>query len=399
MKQKLLLLVMGLFVAVGTIKADDVYFSSDRVDVMQGRTAEVTMFYNSWGDKGYKGAQVEFMLPDGFEVTKCELGPEVMANNPEMSLEFNTRRSRDNHTVFLLSQVALTDMPMGEGIELFSFTIVAPWGCELGEYQVETLKLELASSDGKNLFEPKEIVFNVVPYSMTILDDTNINLPESSESPEDVLVRRNVKSNVWSTLCLPFEMSREQLEEIFGESMKLAEFVGTEINEDFLQVNFEETDELEANHPYLIKSENEMSEFTVKDVMVSPDEDDAYNGVQESNGVFRGTLKADSYTSEKNLPLVYIKDNKFYYNMASITMNAFRGYFEFEDFEPSQLANALIAVDNEPTTIDGLIINGHEMVSGDVYNVFGTYMGRAENVMDGLPHGVYVINNKKVVIK
>ena len=420
MKQKLLLLAMGLFAAMGTIKADNVYFTVDKVDVMQGKSAKVTMCYNADGQTEYKGAQVEFIMPDGLTVTSAELGAAVKANNPAMTLEFNPKRESDDHAVFLAFQIALTPMPMGEGVELMSFTVQADEDCPLGEYPVETLKIEFAS-DNKATFGPETIIFNVIPYAARVLADTDENVPVASEAPEDVIVQRTIKGDTWSTICLPFSLTADQLKEIFGETVQLANFTSTEFVGDALQVNFERTDineGLEANHPYCIYSENQLSEFTVTDVMVSPDEeaaridvDNGKSGRQRVDyGAFIGTLKAGQYTpDEEGLCVLYLKDNMFYYNETSIQMNAYRGFFEFYDFDPSlenyygtdgtdkAVNNVIFAIDGEATAIEG--INFSTRATGEVYNLNGMYMGRAEDVMNSLPRGIYVINNKKVVVK
>lgn len=421
MKQKLLLLAMGLFAAMGTIKADNVYFTVDKVDVMQGKSAKVTMCYNADGQTEYKGAQVEFIMPDGLTITSAELGAAVAANNPEMTLQFNPKRESDDHAVFLAFQIALTPMPMGEGVELMSFTVQADEDCPLGEYPVETLKIEFAS-DNKATFGPETIIFNVIPYAARILADTDTDVPVASEAPEDVIVKRTIKEDTWSTICLPFNMTKDQLIEVFGENVFLADFKSTELmeNETVLKVNFERTnleEGLEANRPYCLYSGNALSEFQVNDVMVSPDEEAAHIYVDNGKsgrqrvdyGIFHGTLKKGDYTPEEEGNCVlYLKDNMFYYNPESIWMNAFRAYFEFYDFTPElegyygshqdqQVKNAIFTIDGEETAIEGLNIN--TKVTGDVYSVNGMYMGRAEDVMKSLPRGIYVINNKKVVVK
>jgi hypothetical protein len=406
MKQKLLLLAMGLFAAMGTIKADNVYFTVDKVDVMQGKSAKVTMCYNADGSKEYKGFQVEFNLPDGLHVTGAELGAEVAANNPAMTLEFSDRRPSDQKSVLLGFQIALTAMPMGDGIELCSFFVSADEDCALGEYPVETTKIEFAA-DEKATFGPETMIYNVIPYAARILEDTDSDVPVASGAPEDVIVKRAIKAGVWSTICLPFELSPDQLKDIFGQGVKLAEFVSTEADDadKILTVNFASTEDgLEANHPYVIKSENELSEFAVTDATVVPNEEDAYLYVDNGKtgrqrvdyGAFIGTLKAGEFSSEDG-PVLYLKDNKFFYNEVSIQMNAFRGYFVFYDFDPAAGANVCFAIDGETTAIEGVNINAR--LNGDVYNVNGMYMGRAEEVMSTLPRGIYVINNKKVVVK
>ena len=309
---------------------------------------------------------------------------------------------------------------MGEGVELMSFTVQADEDCPLGEYPVETLKIEFAS-ENKATFGPETIIFNVIPYAARVLADTETDVPVASQAPEDVIVQRTIKGDTWSTICLPFSLTADQLKEIFGETVQLADFTSTEFVDDALQVNFTRTDineGLEANHPYCIYSENQLSEFTVTDVMVSPDEEaariDVNNGKSGRQrvdyGVFFGTLKAGQYTpDEEGLCVLYLKDNMFYYNETSIQMNAYRGFFEFYDFDPSlenyygtdgtdkAVNNVIFAIDGEATAIEG--INFSTRATGEVYNLNGMYMGRAEDVMNSLPRGIYVINNKKVVVK
>jgi hypothetical protein len=409
MKQKLLLLAMGLF-AMGNAMADDVYFTVEKVDVMQGKSAKVTVNYDADGTKEYKGFQVEWNKVEGLEVVEATLGAAVAANNPAMTLEFNDFRESDSKTVFLGFQVALTPMPVGEGIELFSFVIKADEATELGEYLISTTKIEFAS-DEKATFGPKEFTVNVIPYAQRILADTDTELPTASEAPEDVLVQRTVKAGIWSTICLPFEMNEEQLKAAFGEDVKLAEFVSTEWStekENVLIVNFESVEELllEANHPYVIKSANELTEFSVNDVTVQADEEEATiyvdNGLKGKNkvdyGAIHGTLKAGAVEPEYMDALLYLSNNKFYYN-TSVNLNAYRAYFELDDFDSSAAANSDVsfAIDGEATAIEG--VNIKQIATGDVYNVNGMYMGRAEDVMNSLPRGIYVINNKKVVVK
>ncbi len=410
MKQKLLLLAMGLFAFTGSMMADDVYYTVESVDVMQGKTAKVTMYYDADGTKEYKGFQVEFNLPDGLHATAVELSEAIKANNPAMTLEFNDRRPSDQKSVFLGFQIALTPMPMGDQVELFSYYVTADETCELGSYPVATTKIEFAS-DVKAEFGPKTITYNVIPYAVRELADTDENLPASSEAPEDVLVKRTVKADVWSTICLPFSMTAEQVNEVFGEASVLADFTSTEVSDDekTITVYFTTVDDkiLEPNHPYVIKSANEMEEFKVEDAFVQADETEATLYPQGGTprkpvyyGAFHGTLKQCQAISEDEVsPIVYLQGNKFWFSNEPFTMKAFRGYFELYDFVASESSNINFVIDGEATSIEGININGKEIANGDVYSVNGMYMGRAENVMNTLPRGMYIINNKKVVVK
>lgn len=401
MKHRLLLLVIGLFVLAGNkAVADDVYFTVDKVDVMQGKSAKVTMYYDADGSVDYKGFQIEFQLPDGLHITYAALGPEVAAHNPEMSINFNDRRPSDGKSIIMGFQIAITPMPVGEGVELCSFFISADKDCELGEYTVETTKIDFAS-DNKVSFGPEFITYNVIPYAKRLLLDTDTDLPVSSYESEDVIVKRTIKADTWSTLTLPFDLSEDQVANIFGNNVKVAEFKGYSINEKQQYViKFETVDALsyglDNNTPYLIKTDKGMDEFSVDEVMVDADEDDAITECGRNSSMI-GTLRAGIKIPANCL---FLRDNNFLVSKGDTKINAFRAYLKIDEYEYKTAgANISFMVDGEETSIEGIFINGNEVVSGDVYNVNGTSMGRAEVVMNTLPKGVYIVNNKKVVVK
>ena len=400
MKHRLLLLLIGLFVIAGNkAVADDVYFTVDEVDVMQGKSAKVTMYYDADGSKEYKGFQIEFVLPDGLHLTDAVLGPEIIANNPEMTIRFIDRRESDKISVIKASQIALTPMPMGEGIELCSFFITADDDCEIGEYTVPTWKIELAA-ENKVAFGPQMITYNVIPYSRRLLLDTATDLPVSSSAPEDVIVKRTIKADTWSTLTLPFDLSDDQVADIFGNNVKVAEYQGYSINEKQQYVmKFETVDALsqglDNNTPYLIKTDKSLDEFSVDEVMVDADEDNAIVERDNKSSVI-GTLRAGKIPAN----CLFLRDNNFFVSKGDSKINAFRAYFKIDGYEYKTTdSNISFMIDGEETSIEGIIVNGNEIVSGDVYSVNGTFMGRAENVMNDLPKGVYIVNNKKVVVK
>ena len=393
------MLLIGLFVIAGNkAVADNVYFSVDQVDVMQGKSALVTMYYDADGSKEYKGFQIEFVLPDGLHLTNAVLGPEIAANNLEMNIRFTDRRS-DVYSVILGSQLALTPMPTGEGIELCSFSISADQDCELGEYPVTTTKIEFAA-ENRVEFGPVTITYNVIPYSRRLLLDTDTNLPVSSSEPEDVIVKRTIKADTWSTLTLPFDLSDDQVDNIFGNNVKVAEYQGYSIDEKQQYVmKFETVDALsyglDNNTPYLIKTDKSLDEFPVDEVVIDADEDKA-TVVRDNNSSVIGTLRAGKIPAN----CLFLRDNNFFVSKGDTKINAFRAYFKIDGYEYKAAdTNISFMIDGEETSIEGVIVNGNEIVSGNVYNVNGTSMGRAENVMNDLPKGVYIVNKKKVVVK
>jgi hypothetical protein len=422
MKKKLLFFAMCLFAFTGNVMAQtvagkgDLYYNVDKTDIMPGKTARVTFYYDQADDQDFRGFQVEFILPEGMKVLadSWKMGPEVAANNPEMDLKFSERYDNGEDaqptSVFMGVQIATTTMPFGEGIECFSFKVMCDEDVAEGEYPVETVHCELADMKTGQSYhvDPKTMIYNVIPYGPRILLDTDPEVPEPSDVAETVIVKRTVKADVWSTLTLPFELTGDQFKEIFGANAKVAEFINFEKNDaDQYVVNFEEYDAedgIAANYPVLIKSENALDEIVINEkIMVEPDDEAAF--AEYTNGktgarkqvyaTMYGTLKGNTEVPENYF---LIRDNKFYVSTGNSTINAFRAYFEIVGYAyGAGGSNISFMVNDEATSIDG--INGNEIVTGDVYSVNGTYMGKAENVMSKLPRGIYIVNNKKVVVK
>jgi hypothetical protein len=433
MKKKLLFFAMCLFAFTGNVMAQndpaaydpaegDIYYTVESVDVMPSKTVAITFYYNAGATQIFRGFQVEFILPDGFRRGEIDgevgkLGAELAAHNPEMSLKTSERYDdgEDNPPTccYMGFQMATTDMPTGEGIELFTFYVACDENVAVGEYPFTTTHCELADMKTGQSWHctPRTMTLNVIPYAARILADDATELPEASEAPEDVIVKRTVKKGVWSTLTVPFDIPADALTEVFGEDVKVAMAKTlTENDNEQIVLTFESLGEgegIDKNVPYLIKVGEAMEEFKVKDVMVDPDEENAY--VEIDNGktgrnrkVFAemvGTLVAETVVPNNNL---FLRDNKFFVSTGSSKLNAFRAFFDLSKYDyeyGASGANISFMVDGETTGIEGLIINGKEVVTGDVYSVNGTYMGKAENVMNKLPRGIYIVNNKKVVVK
>ena len=409
----------------------DIYFKVDKTEVMQSKIAEITMCYDATSDAVFKGFQVEFMLPEGFKMAYKNgvpgvIGAALKEHNPKLNLETNERDDGNERptNVYLGVQIDLEQFPVGEGIDLFTFYVECGADVEPGDYSFSTSHCELANMDTGQSYHcgTKTHTLSVVPYFARVLADTETTVPAPSAKDadgktilEDVIIKRTVKKDVWSTLTLPFALPKADLTSIFGEGVKVADFSDFDYNDyDQYVVNFKEVDMtaenfmgLAANHPYLIKSENALTEFKVADVAVNADEAAAVvefdNGRPKTNSRYElfasmiGTLKGNVIVPEN---CFLLRDNKFYVSTGSSTINAFRAYFNILEYEyGAGGANITFMIDGEATDIEGININGKEIVTGDVYSVNGTYMGKAENVMNKLPRGIYIINNKKVVVK
>jgi len=221
-------------------------------------------------------------------------------------------------------------------------------------------------------------------------------------------VNRTINANEWSTLCLPFAMTADQLKDAFGTDVKLAKFTGYVKENDNadnivgIHVNFESMDVaqgLKANYPCLIRTSLDITDFTLE-TSIQPNQDKAnvvYDNGKEGihkqiYGIFYGTLKAGDMVPQNGL---FLNGNKFYYSTGNTAIKAFRGYFEFvhvlTSVEDANNVKVDFNIDGNTTLINGLSTSQD---GSAVYTIDGKHMG---SDMERLHRGIYIQNGKKVV--
>ena len=236
----------------------------------------------------------------------------------------------------------------------------------------------------------------------TVLDETSTSAPASATGV-DVRVLRTIKANEWSTICLPFAMTAEQVKAAFGDDVELGDFTGTDSEFDNadnvvgIKANFSNVTAIDANHPYIIKVSAPVSEFTLDGVDIVAEEDDAYiefdNGKTGSRRVvfsgFYGTYHAGTKLDKFTL---FLNDNKFWYSTGSTQMKAFRAYFDFLDklteVEDAYSSRIVFSFNNESSGIS--VIANSKSVNSKYYDLQGRSVAKPGK-------GLYIKNGKKVI--
>ncbi len=237
-----------------------------------------------------------------------------------------------------------------------------------------------------------------------LFDETSTVSPVDDVEGEGVgvFVRRTIKADEWSTLVLPFDITEEQVKAAFGEDVLLADFTGCIAEEDgsevSIQVNFQSTKAITANQPCLIKVSKDMTDFTLDDIDITPNETPVktIKGDDEKQSSFIGTYVAQTDVPEN---CYFISGNKFYRSIGTTKTKAFRAYFDFSDvlaeFGSAQ-ANIRFMVDAEATEIGS--IAAENVNNSGVYTLQGAALGNVKDVKS-LPKGIYIVNGKKVIVK
>lgn len=278
----------------------------------------------------------------------------------------------------------------------------------LGSYEVTLKNLWFGYGTSSKDYLEDDVTFyvNVVERHTIVLDETSTTAPEAATGV-NVLVKRTIKANVWSTICLPFAMTAAQVEKAFGtleEDVFLADFTGVSVDDDDnICVNFtDEVSAIEANHPYLIKVNDAVSEFTVENVNINPEEEPSVNknklkvGAITAYNSFVGTYVANTVVPNECL---FLNNNKFYYSTGSTQMKGYRGYFAFyivlPEVEEELEAKIRLVFDGWSTNINELSTSNVQ--KGTIYNMNGQLIGMDIDI-NNLPKGVYMIDGKKVAI-
>jgi len=173
----------------------------------------------------------------------------------------------------------------------------------------------------------------------------------------DVTVKRTIyKDGCYNTICLPFDLTNEQIVEAFGEYTALKQFVsatvqGEESNRS-LVIELEEVTTIAAGKPYLISfaKGEDLPQVTFKDVTVTVTEPET---VGEGDVTFNGILTPVILQYENHNLLFVGGNNKLYWplNDGKFT-RGFRAYFEVST-SSSVIARGMKAVFGEKTTPTG----------------------------------------------
>ncbi len=393
---------------------DVVYAKS--ITVMQG-TEEVNLPIWSKTHAGFVGVSFYVEVPKGATIKYTgSLSDDSYDHTQTINLASWTGNQKDDGYMVigaLASTEHGTDNQLGfyAGDHELGTIVIDVSALKVGTYSIKIKNIEMSKFlDGA---PNVSITEDEIVSKLTIID--RITLKETSEvAPEpmtgvDVRVERTIKEDEWSTICLPFAMDNAQVKAAFGNDVQMAEFTGCEVDDAVtnIVVNFAsiETPAIEANHPYLIKVTEAVSEFEVDDVNIAPDAENA-RVIRDKKGrysnEFIGTYVANTILGEEDYPVLYLTGNNFRYSKGNVKMKAFRGYFDLGDlydYLQNTESGAKIGfnVDDEVTAIEG--INTNQRVVEGVYDLQGRKVMVKDGDINNLQRGLYIINGKKVAIK
>lgn len=359
--------------------------------------------------------------------------------------EFTYNQTDLTETYNSAKAIAGTESPYVKAAKLF----------ETGKYNNSILVYVPADGDKLNVGIKVEGSDN--PLDWTVFDnfqlkycgDNDMILDESQASIEylnkqgllttnayTLILKRTLTPGQWASITLPVNLTAAQFKTAFGDQAKLSTFEGQD-NALKLRLRFKTVDlsndndvVLKANTLYIMKTTRaanvttgsytknlqphgsltvQAPYYTINNVVpVNLTPSETFKEAAKASSTVNGTVQfCGSFVSKNSfIPaqsyVIGAKDGKWYYTNKALNVKGFRSWIEVNG---NTLAKALsIFVDDEDVTgavtgIEGVVAAERTSAKTPVYNLQGQKVAENDSQLNTLPAGVYIVNNKKVLVK
>ena len=261
-----------------------------------------------------------------------------------------------------------------------------------------------------------------------------------------LILKRTMKTDTWSSIMLPVNLTAGQVKTAFGENVKLSHHpkqhntVKTRI--EFKSVDLSNDDDvaIKANELYLIKPMKVPTGFNQEDPYEKQLQDGSTIRVKApyyvinsvslktdpstlgnyTNGVIKESSTNSTTKDEKlqfcgslinqtdkvvpaNSYALGSKDGKWHFTQNALPVKGFRCWIATGSQAYAKTIRFFIdGVEEDMVTgIDNIVVeNGNNNeVMGTVYNLNGQVVRTGATSLEGLPKGIYIVNNKKYIVK
>ena len=222
------------------------------------------------------------------------------------------------------------------------------------------------------------------------LDETSKSYSAPSIGSAEVHLKRTFSANSWNSLCVPFAISDDEVKTQFGNDAKVAEFTGATAT----TLEFSTCTGIEAGKPYLVyipKGATQPEYFTFKGVsqFAGTPTDVVQHGPANEKTTFHGYF----YKSTAPKGSYVLRTNQVYHLVSDMAIKGFRA--ALIDGTATQRVFTQWSLDGTTTGIGN--IDATVIQRFNVYNTNGQMVRHAATSLDDLPHGVYIVNGKKVI--
>lgn len=300
----------------------------------------------------YNGGSITFTAPEGYNIS-------------EVTFEYDDKSAKFTATVGTYSNDTWTG-----NVHAVTFNTTASI-----KLKNATIKLVAIANTPLSLDENAET---------SVTDEALVNAVIAGNA-YDVKLARTLTANVWNTICLPFDVTAEQIADVLKSAGNVKEFDHEDASKQ--TIYFKAATTMKAGVPYLIKPTESAKELVFKGVKITEYEPKNASG---DNYAVYGTF--GKYTMKTDGTELFLKtDGKFYVPAeGKETMKGFRAYFY--NMNGGTAGAALNLSFGDATGINGVAADAEKNVK--VYNGNGQYVGTS---LEALPKGLYIVGGKKVL--
>lgn len=287
------------------------------------------------------------------------------------------------------------------------------------------------------------------PTSDIILDENRedinyINAQVDDAKSYTLRLNRTFINNAWNSLILPVDLNAQQLHLTFGNNVKISEKKAETSSNPYviefksIDLSSKQDDEivLHAGVPYIIKpsrllqttpaeggdtynirNTTESIKFTepyytinqvtlakaVEATVTSTAYDCGNAGSMYFKGTYTTQTKADGGETPKAGSYL-LSDGKWYH--MTVDVNSVKGFRTWLEPAGNSSSNVNMqfsidgVIDGDTTnSIEGIENGFNSKADNKVYNMNGQVVRNSTTSLEGLPKGVYIVNNKKYIVK
>lgn len=261
-----------------------------------------------------------------------------------------------------------------------------------------------------------------------------------------LILKRTMKINTWNSIMLPVNLTVGQVKTAFGEDVKLScqpkQHSTVKSRIEFTSVKLDGDDDeiaIKANKLYLIKPQKEPTGiegedpykkqlkdgrwlsipapyYVINNVLLTRDPSELPN---YSDGVIKENATTSTTPDEKlqfcgsvinqtgnvvpaNSYALGSNDGKWHFTQNPLPIKGFRCWIATGSQAYAKTIRIFIDGVEEDmlTSIDNVVVeNSNNEVMGTVYNLNGQVVRTGATSLEGLPKGIYIVNNKKYIVK
>lgn len=303
-----------------------------------------------------------------------------------------------------------------------------------------TIGVEVANSENDDWICFDDVQLQYCGKGDLVLDEDQtsadyMNKQVDANYSYTLILKRTTKAGIWNSLVLPVELTAQQFKTAFGDEAKLSVLQGVVNNGtriQFTSVDLTDNTEkvVEPGKLYIMKPSKNANvqegsytkkidnnttitveapyytinnitlksqtfdqtfEFTPDAAHTAEDGDIKFCGTYLSSGVNK-IVPAKSFGLGAN-------DGKWYHSVSALPIKGFRCWIATQK---DAAAKVSFSIDDEDmgvvTAIEGIETTPILRTQDAVYTLSGQKV-RSSQSLEGLPKGIYIINNKKVIVK